>query len=694
MPALPYPDSPKGDVVETLHGVAVPDPYRWLEDANSPETKAWVEAQNALTHAYLDAIPERAGIAERLRRLWDYGRVSGVRRAGDRFLYFYNDGLQNQAVLYVTDDLGDEGRVLLDPNALSTDGTVALSGTSVTRDGSLLAYSVSRGGSDWQEWRVRDIVTGKDLPDAIAWSKFSGASWAKDGSGFYYAAYDPPAEGQALQEANFDQRLMFHRLGTTQTDDALVYARPDHPEWGFWGSATEDGRYLVITVRTGTNREKRIFVKDLETGGEVRDLLPDNDASYDFVGNDGSRLFFLTDKDAPTGRVVAVDANDPRPERWKTVVPAGETAIEDVSMAGEFLFVTRLVDAASEVEQIDLQGGFIGKIALPGLGTASVGGARRLAKELFFAFSSYTSPTTIYRLDFASGEAASFRPPVVAFDAGAYETRRLLYESKDGTRVPLFVTAKKGLALDGMNPTLLYGYGGFNVSITPGFSPKVAAWLEMGGVYAVACIRGGGEYGKAWHDGGRLRNKQNCYDDFVAAAEFLVTKGYTSKAKLACQGGSNGGLLVSVVVNQRPDLWGAALPKVGVMDLVRFPLFTIGWAWTSDFGDPQAPEDLANILRISPLHNLRSDVAYPPVLATTGDHDDRVVPAHSYKYIAALQAAQAGDAPVLIRVETAAGHGAGKPTAKLIDEAADEWAFLFRSLGMESSPSMPCVESR
>ncbi len=683
MLAIPYPESPRGDVVDTLHGVAVPDPYRWLEDADSAETRSWVAAQNAMTHAYLNAIPESAGIVERLRRLWDYGRVSGVRRAGERYLYFYNNGLQNQAVLYVTDDLASEGRVLLDPNALSTDGTVALGGTSVTRDGRLLAYSVSRGGSDWQEWAVRDVATGEDLPDTVRWSKFSGASWAADGSGFYYAAYDPPAEGQALQEKNLDQRLLFHRLGTAQAEDEIVYARPDHPEWGFWGSATEDGRYLVVTVRTGTNREKRIFVKDLPDG-EVRDLLPENDAGYDFVGNDGSRLFFLTDKDAPTGRVIAVDAHDPRPETWETIVSAGAAAIEDVSLAGESMFVTRLVDATSEVEQLDLYGRFVRTIRLPGLGTAGIGGAKRKASELFFAFSSTTSPATIYRLDLATGEATPFRPPTVAFDAEAYETQRLFYTSKDGTRVPLFVTARTGLALDGNNPTLLYAYGGFNVSITPSFSPRVAAWLEMGGVYAVACIRGGGEYGKAWHDGGRLANKQNCYDDFIAAAEYLIAEGYTSKAKLACQGGSNGGLLVGAVVNQRPDLWGAALPKVGVMDLVRFPLFTIGWAWTSDFGSPDDPDDLANILRLSPLHNVVPGTVYPPVLATTGDHDDRVVPAHSYKYVAALQAAQGGPAPILIRVETAAGHGAGKPTAKLIDEAADEWAFLVKSLGMSA----------
>ena len=674
-----YPETAKGDVVETLHGVRIADPYRWLEDANSPETKRWVEAQNALSQGYLKSIPGRAKIAESLTKLWNYERFSGVERAGDKVFYYRNDGLQNQAVLYVTDDPAKEGRVLLDPNTLSEDGTAALNGTSITRDGALLAYAVSKGGSDWQTWRVRDVATGKDLTDTIEWSKFSGASWDHDGKGFYYSAYDAPKEGEALQAANYDQKLYHHRLGTPQTEDVLVYSRPDEREWGFGGEVTEDGRYLVVTVWQGTQRENRVFVKDLRTkDAKVEPLLDKADASYDFLGNDGDRLLFQTDNDAPTGRVVAVRKG----ETMETLVPASPQSIESATMAGGKLFVTRLEDVASVVEEYDVHGKSLRKIVLPGLGTARIGGAHRGDPDLFYAYTSYTSPTTVYRLDLKTGGSTPFRTPKVAFDAAKYETRRLFYRSKDGTRIPLFVTCRKNLKLDGTNPTLLYAYGGFNVSLTPGFSLATAEWLEMGGVYAVANIRGGGEYGKAWHDGGRLKAKQNCYDDFIAAGEYLVKESYTSTAKLACQGGSNGGLLIGAVVNQRPDLWAAAIPEVGVMDLLRFHKFTIGWGWTSDFGSPDSAEDFPSILKISPLHNVKPGTRYPAVLAITGDHDDRVVPAHSYKYIAAMQAAQAGLAPILIRVETSAGHGAGKPTAKAIDEVADKLAFLAKNLGM------------
>ncbi len=676
---MQYPASPQGDVVETLHGVTVPDPYRWLEDANAEATKAWVTAQNEVTHAYLDAIPERARIEAELTRLWRYERFGGVERAGRHIFYSRNDGLQNQSVLYVTDDLAKPGRVLLDPNLFTEDGTAALSGASFTHDGRLLAYSVSVGGSDWQEWRVRDVETGEDLPDVIRWSKFSGASWTQDGAGFFYSAYDAPDEGEALQEANYHQKLYYHRLGADQQDDALVYARPDQPEWGFGGEATEDGRHLVVTVWQGTQRENRIYLKDLRAeGAAVEPLLDANDASYDFLGNDGDRLLFRTDKDAPTGRVVAVDAKDA--SRWETVVPAGEAAIGSAVLAGKTLFVTRLEDATSAVEQFDLRGNPVRKVALPGLGTARVSGAQGEAEDLFYTYTSYTSPPTVYRLDLATGESSPFREVSVAFDAAQFETERAFYTSRDGTRIPMFVTHRKGLKRDGTNPTLLYAYGGFNIAVTPGYNSQMAEWLSLGGVFAVACIRGGGEYGKAWHDGGRLQNKQNCYDDFVAAGEYLVAEGITSPAKLACKGGSNGGLLVGAVVNQRPDLWGAALPAVGVMDLLRFHKFTIGWGWVSDYGSPEVAEDFPNLYRISPLHNLKPGAHYPAVLVTTGDHDDRVVPAHSYKYTAAIQAAQAGPNPVLIRVETDAGHGAGKPTAKQIAEAADELAFLVRSL--------------
>jgi prolyl oligopeptidase len=683
MDRLNYPQTKKQDLVEDLHGVRVADPYRWLEDPNSDETKAWVQAQNRVTFDYLGKIPERDRIKDRLTELWNYERYGIPVRRGEYYFFSRNDGLQNQPVLYVMKGLNGTPRVLLDPNALSEDGTVALSGTSFSRDGRYLAYSISKGGSDWQEWRVREVETGADTKDLVQWAKFTGAAWTNDNSGFFYSRYEAPKEGDKLSGVNYYHKLYFHRLGSPQSEDVLVYERPDEREWGFGGFQTEDGKYLVVNVWHGTHRENRVFYRKFEDAeGEFVEMLADADASYSFLGNDGGIFYFLTDLNAPLLKVIAIDTQNPAPADWIEVVPEAKETLESASIVGDQLFLNYLKDAHTLVRVYNLDGRFVRDVDLPGVGSAGGFGGLRDQTETFYSYTDFTTPPAIYRYDLDKGQSDLFRSPQVAFDPDDYETKQAFYQSKDGTRVPLFVTHRKGMALDGNNPTLLYGYGGFNSSMTPFFSQRMMAWMEMGGVFAVASIRGGGEYGTAWHDAGRLHNKQNVFDDFIAAAEWLVDQRYTQPSKLAIHGGSNGGLLVGAVVNQRPDLFGAAIPAVGVMDMLRFHKFTIGWAWVSDYGSPDEPEGFKTLLAYSPLHNLKEGTRYPAVLVMTGDHDDRVVPAHSFKYIAALQAAQAGEAPVLIRIETSAGHGAGKPTSKAIEETADMWAFLVKNLGM------------
>jgi len=681
-----YPEARRSEQADDYHGTVVADPYRWLEDPDSPETRAWVEAENALTFGFLEQIPARAAIQERLTRLWDFERYGTPSLQGGRYFYGRNDGLQPQGVLYVAETLDAAPRVLLDPNTLSPDGTVALAGSAVSEDGKYLAYGLSAAGSDWTEWHVRDVDTGEDRADVLRWVKFSGASWAKDGSGFYYSRYDAPREGEELQQANYFQKLYFHALGTEQSADVLVYERPDEKEWGFGGYVSEDGQYLIISIRQGTERKNRVYFKPLSSpDAPVVALLDGFDASYSFLGSDGGVFWFRTDSDAPRGRVIAVDTQNPDPAHWREVIPEADETLEGVSLVGERFIAAYLQDAATLVKVFRLDGAFERPVDLPGLGSAGGFGGKRAQAETFYSFTSYTSPTTIYRYDIPTGQSTVFRRPTVDFDADAFETTRVFYASKDGTRIPLFLTHRKGLALDGRNPTYLYGYGGFDISLTPSFSPAVAAWLEMGGVFAVANLRGGGEYGQAWHDAGRRDKKQNVFDDFICAAEWLIDNKHTSPPKLAIGGGSNGGLLVGACLTQRPDLFGACLPAVGVLDMLRFQNFTIGWAWTSDYGSSNNAEDFAYLLAYSPLHNLESGMAYPATLITTGDHDDRVVPAHSFKFAAALQAAQGGSAPALIRIETRAGHGAGKPTAKVIEEAADRWTFLVRVLGMEGA---------
>lgn len=681
---LTYPKAKTVDQVDDYHGTKVADPYRWLEDTDSADTKAWVEAENKLTFSYLDQIPYRAAIRERLLKLWNYERFTAPEKEGGRYFYQHNNGLQNQNVLLVADSLTAEPRVLLDPNTLSADGTVALAGRAITDDGKLMAYGTAASGSDWTEWHVRDIATGNDLPDLIKWVKFSDASWTKDDKGFFYSRYDEPKEGMALRDTVYFQKLYYHRLGTAQSDDKLIYDRPDNKEMLFGGSVTDDGRYLIITVEQGTSPKNRLYYKDLtKPDAQVMKLLDDFDAEYRFVDNDGPVFWIRTDLNAPRGKLIAIDTRHPERSNWKTVVAEGPDKLEGANTVDNLFLLSYLKDARNEVRVHDLTGKFLRNVDLPGIGTAAGFGGKRTDKETFYAFTSFVTPTTIYRYEPAAGKSTVFRQPKVDFDPTKYETKQVFYNSKDGTRVPMFLTYKKGLKLDGQNPTLLYAYGGFDISLTPFFSVPNVVWLEMGGIYAQPNLRGGGEYGEEWHQAGTHGKKQNVFDDYFAAAEWLIANKYTSTPKLAIRGASNGGLLMGASLTQRPDLFGAALPEVGVMDMLRFQKFTIGWAWTSDYGSSDNPEDFKYLYAYSPLQNLKPGTKYPPTMISTADHDDRVVPGHSFKFAATMQADQTGPAPVLIRIETKAGHGGGKPISKIIDETADEWAFVAHNLNMD-----------
>jgi prolyl oligopeptidase len=686
---IDYPAAKKMDQVDDYHGTKVTDPYRWLEDADSADTKAWVEAQNKLAFAYLNEIPAREQIKQRLTKLWNYERYGTPFKEGGRYFYSKNNGLQNQSVLYTADSLSGEARVLLDPNTLSADGTVALSGLSISEDGKLMAYGLSAAGSDWQEWKVRDVTTGKDLPDSIKWVKFSGASWTRDGKGFFYSRYAEPNEATKLADTNFYQKLYYHRLGTEQSEDVLVYERPDVKELGFGGGVTEDGRYLIINVWKGTEQNNRVYYKDLSSkDAPVVKLLDDFDASYGFVGNDGPVFWFQTNLAAPRSKVIAIDTRNPDRKNWKEVIPQAAEPLDGVGVVNDQFIASYLKDAQTKIKIYDLSGRFVRDVQLPGIGTASGFGGKRADKETFYSFTGFTTPATIYRYDMVSGKSTVFRQPKVDFNPSDYETKQVFYNSKDGTRVPMFIVHKKGLKLDGNNPTYLYGYGGFNVSMLPAFSVSNVVWMEMGGVYAVANLRGGGEYGEEWHQAGMKLKKQNVFDDFIAAAEWLIKNRYTSSKKLAIGGGSNGGLLVGAAMTQRPELFGAALPAVGVMDMLRFHKFTIGWGWVSDYGSSENPEEFKAIYAYSPYHNIKPGTCYPPTMVTTADHDDRVVPGHSFKFAAAMQAAQGCSNPILIRIETKAGHGAGKPISKVIEEIADRWGFLVRALDMSTTVAM------
>lgn len=680
-----YPRTKTVEQVDDYYGTKVADPYRWLEDVDAADTRAWVEAQNRVTFGFLERIPERVTLRERLTKLWNYERFGAPFRKGGRYFFFKNDGLQNQSVMYQQASLAAAPSVLLDPNTLSTDGTIALSTNEISEDGRYLAYAIAASGSDWNEVKVREVATGKDLSDHLRWIKFSGLSWSHDHRGFFYSRYPEPT-GDSLTGVNRFHKLYYHTLGTDQTKDVLVYERPDQPDWGMDGSVTDDGRYLILTLWLGTDRRNRVYFMDLGQGpapslrATAVPLLDRFDAGYNFVGNDGPVFYFWTDGDAPRGRLIAVDTRQPEPARWRAVIPQEADVLQGVQMVNNTFVASYLHDAHSRVRLVALDGRVVSDVPLPTIGSVGQITGERKDAEMFYTFTSFLYPTTVFRYDFAAARSEIFKAPRLDFDASRYETKQVFYQSKDGTRVPMFITHRKGLVLDGSNPTYLYGYGGFNISLTPAFSVGNLVWLELGGVYAQPSLRGGAEYGEEWHQAGMLGNKQNVFDDFIAAAEYLIREKYTSAARLAIGGGSNGGLLVGAVMNQRPELFAAALPAVGVMDMLRFHRFTIGWAWVTEYGSADTAAQYPFLRAYSPLHNLKAGTSYPATMVTTADHDDRVVPGHSFKYAAALQVAQGGAAPILIRIETKAGHGAGKPTTKIIEEQADRWAFLVEVL--------------
>jgi prolyl oligopeptidase len=685
---LTYPTAHTVDQVDDYFGTKVSDPYRWMENVDSPEVKQWVDAENTLTRGYIDAIPGREAIKDRLMALTDYERYSAPSKEGNRYFYSHNTGLQNQAVLFWQEGLSGEPHVLIDPNTLSKDGTVALNGMGITDDGKLMAYATSDAGSDWVTWHVKDITTGKDLPDLVEWSKFSGASWTKDNSGFFYEAYERPdkiTKESSLKSSNYFHKIYFHKLGTPQLQDPLVFERPDDKELNVGGGVTDDGRYLVISMNRGTSPNNQITIKDLAhpEAAPVK-LVTTEEAAFDPIANDGSYFWFKTTLGAPNGKVIGIDLAHPERSAWKTLIPETKNSLDGVSMVDDTLIVQYLSDAQSMVEFHGRDGKLLKKYELPAIGSASGFQGKRTDTETFFTFTNFVTPPTVYRLDMKSGKTSVYRQPKLKFDPANFETRQVFFTSKDGTRVPMFLTYKKGVKLDGQNPTLLYGYGGFNISLPPSFAPSYVLWMEMGGIYAQATLRGGGEYGEAWHEAGMKTKKQNVFDDFIGAAEWLIANKYTSTPKLAIKGESNGGLLLGACELQRPDLYGAALPGVGVMDMLRFDKFTIGWAWKSDYGAPsENKEEFEAIYKYSPLHNLRPGTHYPPTLITTADHDDRVFPAHSFKFAATMQKDQAGPNPVLIRIETRAGHGGGMPLSKRVDLTADEYIFVVKALGMK-----------
>lgn len=687
MPILAYPQTQtvvQTDVFQSASGaVEVADPYRWLENdvRVDPAVAAWVEAQNAVTFAYLENLPGRAAIEKRIKALLDFERFSIPEKDGGRYFFSRNDGLQNQSVYYVADALDATPRVLLDPNAWSTDGTVALAGAVPSPDGAKVAYLVQDAGSDWNAIEVIDVATGAKLSDKIEWVKFSGLSWAKDNSGFYYSRYPKPAEGAEFQGLNKDQKVYFHRLGTPQTADAVVKEDPARPDVGWGAGVTDDGAYLILVSWKGTDGGG-VRVRDLRSSTETV-IVDDFANNHQILGNIGQRFFMLTDVGAPKRRIVAVTLANPKPAEWVDIVPEGDFPIEGASFVGGKLIVSTLEDAKSVVRIHDATGALERTVSLPGIGTASGFGGKQSETETFYSFTSFNQPATIYRYDVATGESSGFKQPELKFNPADYKVEQVFYTSTGGAQVPMFIVHHKDVTPNGKRPTLLYGYGGFSVSLTPGFSASRLQWMEMGGVFALANLRGGGEYGRDWHDGGRLKNKQNVFDDFINAAEALKSRSWTGSDHIAIQGGSNGGLLVGAVVNQRPDLFAAALPAVGVMDMLRFNQFTAGRFWVDDYGDPSDPEMFPILRSYSPYHNLKSGADYPAVLVTTADTDDRVVPGHSFKYAAALQAADTGAAPKLIRIETRAGHGAGKPISKVVEETADLWAFIAKHTGLE-----------
>jgi prolyl oligopeptidase len=683
-PVPNYPHSRAVDLVEDQFGEKVADPYRWLENdvRNDPEVRGWVNEQNAVTNAYLKTLPGRDVLATRMKALMNFERFGTPRKGGSHYFYTRNDGLQNQPVLWVRDGLSGTPRVLIDPNTWAKDGATALAEWTPSDDGQFLLYAIQDGGSDWRTLRVLDVATGKPLADEVKWVKFSSLHWLKDGSGFFYSRFAEPDAANQFQSLNLNQTVYFHRIGTAQKDDVKIYATPSHPKRGHDAQVTDDGQYLLITSTEGTDERYELHVGKIEGTWPVKlkPLVKKLEHDWQLAGSIGSQFWFLTNRDAPRGRIVKIDVAAKKP-RWSEIVPQTSDTLVGASIVGERIITAYLGDAKSEAEVRTLEGAPAGRISLPDIGTAAGFGGRAGDPETFYTFSSYAVPPTVYRYNTATGKAEIFAQPKVAFDPKDYLTEQRFYTSKDGTRVPMFIVRKKTTKPGA--PALLYGYGGFNIAQTPNFSAPRLAWIEQGGVLAVANLRGGSEYGKAWHDAGRLARKQNVFDDFIAAGEYLISEGITAPGKLAIEGRSNGGLLVGAVVNQRPDLFSAALPTVGVMDMLRFNRFTAGRYWVDDYGDPGKEPDFRVLRSYSPYHNIRSGTAYPAIMVMTADTDDRVVPGHSFKYAAALQASQIGDKPHLIRIETRAGHGSGKPTDKLIAEFSDAYAFIGKWTGME-----------
>ena len=682
-----YPKSIRGDVVETLHGIEVADPYRWLEELDSDDAKKWVNDQAEYTRNYLKKLPGRESFRQRLEEMWDFDKFGIPRKVeGNKLIYSRKTGLQNQSVLYwKINEPGAKEKVLLDPNTFSDDGTIALTGTKVSNNGKLIAYGISKSGSDWQEWKIRNIETGEDLNDHIEWIKFSGCSWAPDDKSVLYSRYDEPEDGDELKAENYFQKVYRHVIGTDQSKDELVYERPDEKTWGFNAYYTDDGNYLIIYARNGAGSENGLLYRDLTKGADspVVELFTDFDAKYYIQGNDGDKFYMWTNRDASNGKLVSIDFAEP--ETWKTIIPEdNKKNLRGVSYLGGKFIAEYMVDVREEVEIFDTSGKHLGPLPLPNFGTVYGFGGKQSYKETYYMVTGFTTPGSIYHYDVESGRSKKFIEPELAFDTSDYTTEQVFFPSKDGTKIPMYLTYKRGLKRDGQNPTILYGYGGFNISLGPSFSISRTAWMELGGVYAQVNLRGGGEYGESWHEAGMHMKKQNVFDDFIGAAEYLISEKYTSTPKLAISGGSNGGLLVAACLNQRPELFGAGLPAVGVHDMLRFHKFTIGWAWQKEYGFPEEnADDFKFLLSYSPVHNTKKGNNFPPVLVQTADHDDRVFPAHSFKYAAQLQHAQAATEPVLIRIETKAGHGAGKPTSKIIEELADSYAFLFGALSME-----------
>ena len=687
-PALTYPTTTMGNVVDDFTGTKVPDPYRWMESLDSPEVAAWIKAENAVTDPYLASLPRRKALNERLTALWNYPRVAVPVLEGGHLFYRKNAGLQRQSPIYMRASADAPATLVIDPNVISEEGTVALSDYQPSPDAKRLAYGLSEGGADWTTIHVRDIASGKDLSDEVRWMRFSNISWTKDAKGFYYSRYPEPPKGKVLEAALSGHTLYYHRVGTPQSEDLLVYERKDLPGWIINGSVSEDGRYLFVSMFEGSGNNNRLYVAELGNAkspnlkAPVKPVIEADDAEYMPIGNQGPLVFLRSDKDAPNRKVIAVNVQNPKPASWETIVPEQPQAIESVAVIGGRVVAQYLVDVQSRLRLYALDGAAQGEVALPGIGSIGAISGRYDSPDIWYSFTSPLTPSTVFRYDPASKTSTPFEPPKLPIDLSGYETKALFATSKDGTRVPFFLTAKKGLALDGNNPTMIYGYGGFSISLLPVYTQDVPAWLEMGGIYVTASMRGGAEYGEAWHKAGMLEKKQNVFDDFIAVAEHLVKEKYTSPRKLGVMGGSNGGLLVGAVINQRPDLYAVALPAVGVMDMLRYDRFTGGRLWVQEYGSSQNAAQFPFLIKYSPVQNVKKGVCYPATLVTTADHDDRVVPSHSFKYAAALQAAQGCANPVLIRVEVSGSHGY-RPTDKLIAEKADQWAFAAQAMGMK-----------